>query len=158
VCIGLTRARLVVAMLSLNVGGTYGSLIFKTGVYGSFTLEFKYADNPQFVAIWNIKGTQARSKNHHYSIPHNGGGKMHSRRLRYYFAPWANVSFHQHETPTHKAESRSNVIGAAIGTKWLIDLCRNMPCMLSLALTDPTSGIFHDVSVCAGPKMAQSIP
>jgi hypothetical protein len=35
--IGLTRAHLVVAMLSLNVSGIYGSLIFKIGVYSSFT-------------------------------------------------------------------------------------------------------------------------
>jgi hypothetical protein len=34
VCIGLTRAHLVVAMLSLNVGGIYDSLIFETGIYG----------------------------------------------------------------------------------------------------------------------------
>jgi hypothetical protein len=27
----------VVAMLSLNVGGIYDSLIFETGIYGSFT-------------------------------------------------------------------------------------------------------------------------
>jgi hypothetical protein len=32
VCIGLTRAQLVVAMLLLNVGGIYDSLIFETGI------------------------------------------------------------------------------------------------------------------------------
>jgi hypothetical protein len=42
VCIGLRGACLVVAMLSLNMGGTYGSLIFKTGSYGSFTYIYIY--------------------------------------------------------------------------------------------------------------------
>jgi hypothetical protein len=35
-CIGLSGAYLVVAMLSLNVGGTCSSLIFKTGVWFFF--------------------------------------------------------------------------------------------------------------------------
>jgi hypothetical protein len=38
VCTGLTGAYLMVAMLSLNMVGVYDSLIFKTGVYDSFSL------------------------------------------------------------------------------------------------------------------------